>query len=312
MRKITQLSVVFTCCLAAAFATCELRADLIAADGYEIGVDNYTVGGLNGQTSVAATGFTGAWSVSSANLGADTITLENSAVDYESGGKGKFTASTAFSSFFRKAERTLDTVAAPANNTFYMSHLVNAGTLATNGRDDEGYAFVGFGSFVDQGRIEGTAPNLLGAFVGFVDSATEPAGVDLVLRSRTGTTVPTAVSDQLLVPDAENTTYNVVMALEFNNPGDTVRYWVNPSDLSSEAAMTASSTVNGSIAGFQLSAVSDMSRLSVVTYEFDRSFFWDESRLADSLNALIGIPEPSTGLIASLLISVAAAVRRRR
>lgn len=277
------------------------RADagIIAKDSYVIGAGDYTVGGLNGQTSGSAVGFSGAWSVSSANLQADTISLDGG-----TSGKGKFiSAPGAFSDFFRSARHDLAPIAAtPANNTFYMSHLVNAGSSTG---PNQNYSFVGFGDFTAQATIEGTANFLGGAFVGFVGDGA--GGVNLVIRSRTGAAAG-VVSDELLVAGAENNTYQVVMALEFNNPGDTVRYWVNPTDFSNgEAGLTASSSINGSIAGFQLGGLSSMNDLTIVNRGFDRSFFWDESILADDVASL---PEPASAALLGL--GAIAMIRRKR
>ncbi len=276
------------------------NAGLIAKDSYVISPNDYSTGGLNGQSGVSEIGFTGTWAVSSANLGADTFSLNG-----DSTGKGKFIASTAFSDYDRSAERMLAPYAAPANNTFYMSHLVNAGGLAAGGDDESNaHAFVGFGSFTDGARLRGTANYLLGAFVGYVPSTTVPGSVDLVIRSRTGVS---SVSDVVLVADAVNVTYQVVMALEFNNPGDEIRYWVDPSDFDNgEAGLTASAAISGSIAGYQLGAVTDMDRLNVETWGFDHSFFWDESILADDVASL---PEPASAMLLGL---GAAAIFRRR
>jgi hypothetical protein len=287
------------------------QAALFAADGYENGPGEYTTGSsFAGQSSASAVGFSGNWNSSSANLQPDGTSLSNGAVFYDdtSNGKGKFIAAPGqFSDFFRRADRALAPVPAPAGNTFYMSHFINAGSSA--GPNDN-YAFVGFGSFVAQDTIEGVANNLLGAFVGFVDSASEPSGVDMVLRYRQGAAAG-AIADELLVSNAENNTYHVVMALEFNNPGDEIRYWVNPTDLTSEAGMDGSSLINGTLPGFQLSAASDMNRLSVMTRGFDRSFFWDESRLGDSLVDVTGIPEPTSLMLLGFGV-VGALTRRRR
>ena len=260
----------------------EVAATVFAKDSYVIGGDDYTAGiGLNEQSSISALGLADSWSVNSANLQPDTFSLNG-----DDTGKGKFiSAPGQFSETYRKAEIQLDSVSAPANNTFYMRHLVNAGSSTG---PNQGYAFVGFGSFVAEETIEGTANFLLGAFTGFAGN--ETGGVDLVIRSRTGAD-PGEVSDELIITDAINITYDVVMALEFNTPGDEIRYWIDPSDFGDgESGLTNSAVFSGSISGFQLSDVADMNRLSVMTDSFDRSFFWDESILTDSVAELVGLP----------------------
>jgi hypothetical protein len=280
--------------MVAAIGASPADAGVIAQDHYVVGPGNYTVGGLNGQSSSAAIGFSGAWAVSSANLQADTLSLGGA----DGSGKGKFIASTAFSDFSRTARHNLANtpLADPPNNTFYMSHHVFAGPLAIGGADEaDAYAMVGFGSFTDDARLRSNANYLLGAFTGFVPSATVPGGVDLVLRSRTGVN---STSDVLLVANAENVTYQVVLALEYNNPGDTLRYWVDPTDFDNgEAGLTATAAVSGSIAGFQLGAASDMSQLTVATWGFDHSFFWDRSTLADDVAS---VPEPASAALLGL------------
>ncbi|QDT68556.1 hypothetical protein MalM25_14790 [Planctomycetes bacterium MalM25] len=277
----------------------DTSAQTIAKDSYT----GYTAGGLSGATSPDPIGFSGAWTSSSANLQVESGGI----LDGDpTNGQGKFIAAPGnFSNFSRIARHDLAPIAAdPVNNTFYMSHLVNAGTSVGPNND---YALVGFGDFTAQDTIEGTANFLGGAFTGFVGNGT--GGVDLVIRSRTGAAAG-VISDEVLVTDAENTTYQVVMALEYNNPGDEVRYWVNPTDFKNgEAGLTASSSINGSIAGFQLGGLASMNDLTVAVYGFDRSFFWDESILAGSVMGLI--PEPTSAVLAAVSLLGLAARRVR-
>lgn len=288
---------------ASLLAASSASGTVLANDSYIVGSGDYTAGGLGGQSSASATGFSGNWSSSSANLGVEAGGILDGGAD-PANGQGKFTASTAFSNFSRIARHDLVPLTDPANSTFYMSHLVNAGSLATNGDTDEGYAFVGFGDFTAQATIEGTANFLGGAFVGYVNSATAADGVDLVIRSRTGAAAG-SISDELLVSDAENITYNVVMALTYTG-GDQVRWWLDPTDFTDEAGLTSSAVASGVIPGFQLGNASNMNDLTVAAFSFDRSFFWDESILATEVSDL---PEPAS---AALLGLAGLAMLRRR
>ncbi len=294
------------------------HAQLIAADGYvnDGGIVDYNAGfgnSFNGQSSAAAMGFVDPWGggSTSGNTHPDFGTLDNPAVGYETGGKGKFTPSVAFSDFERRFEHTLAPFAAPANDVFYMSHLVNTGSEVAMGAT-EGYALVGFGSFADRGRLEGNQDFLFGGFVGF--AADGNGAVDLVIRSRTGANAPGAVANTVLQDASagdtvDNTTFNVVMKLTYTG-GDKIDWWVNPADLTSDAAMTGSALASGTINGFQLGSAADMNRLTVNTYGYDRSFFWDESRLAYDLASLV--PEPASGILGSLGLMALLTARRRR
>ena len=308
MNTTVKFSLFLAAALLAATAVSEsAQADVLAKDSYITGAGEYSPGGLAGQSSASSEGFVGAWSVSSANLQVESGGILDGGVD-PTDGQGKFiSAPGQFSQFFRSARHDLAPQVDPPGNTFYMSHLVNAGSSTGPNQD---YAFVGFGDFTAQATIEGTANFLGGAFVGYVGSATNPSGVDLVIRSRTGAAAG-AIGDELLVADAENITFNVVMALEYNNPGDEIRYWLDPTDFGNgEAGLTASAVLSGTIPGFQLGAAGSMNDLTIVTNGFDRSFFWDESVLASSVGALVGIPEPATASLA--LIGLAALVRCRQ
>lgn len=298
--------------------SCTAQAQLIAADSYENGGTDYNAGfgnSFNGQDSTSAIGFDGAWGngSTSGNTHPDTGTLENSTISYESGGKGKFTASTAFSDFERRFEHNLAPYAAPVDSVFYMSHLVNTGGEASGG-DTEGYAMVGFGSFADKARLEGTQDFLFGGFVGFAPDGN--GDVDLVIRSRTGISAPGSVTDAILQDASagdtvDNTTFHVVMKLTYTG-GDMIEWWVNPTDLSSDAAMTSNSLASGVIPGFQLGSAADMNRLTVNTFGYDRSFFFDESRLGYDLASVVGIPEPATVALLGLAFGLAGVSRSRR
>ena len=76
--------------------------------------------------------------------------------------------------------------------------------------------------------------------------------------------------------------------------------------------MTNSSLASGSIAGFQLGSAADMNRLTVNTFGYDRSFFFDESRLGYDLASVTGVvPEPTGLALTSLALASLAGVRRR-
>lgn len=278
-------------------------AAILAKDSYIFGPGEYMTGNVGGMTGTSPVGFSGGWAAGSSNIQFEGAGILDGDAD-PANGQGKYIP--AGSSAFRAINRQLSPLTDPPGNTFYMSHLVNSG--GSGGADGQ-YAMVGFGSFVAQATIEGTANNLLGAFTGFVNNN---GAADLVLRSRTAA-IAGGTSDVLLVADAANITYNVVMALEYNNPGDEIRYWVNPTDFTDESTLTSTALVSGSVGGFQLSAVSDMNRLTIATNNSNRSFFWDESILATATTDLgpVAIPEPTAALL-SVMGLCGLAFRRRR
>lgn len=286
---------------AAAGLAMPASAVIIAGDSY----NDYPGGAMAGQTGSNTVGFDGnGWIQGSANIQTETGgILDGSATS------GQIRYIPSGSSAFRRNQHLLDPIVAPlTDNTVYTSQLLFSG--GNNGTADQTgeYMFTGFGSFVAQDTIEGTANFLLGAFTGFV--VDDEGNADLVIRSRTGAAAG-SVSDTLLVDDATNTTFNVVMALEFNNPGDEIRYWVNPTNFFDEDTLTATAAVSGSISGFQLGALTDLNRLTVLSTYANRSYFVDETYLATSTQDLGPvIPEPAS--LALLGLGGLAALGRRR
>lgn len=276
-----------------------VRADLIAADSYLIGTDpsagEYSTGGLNGQDPAVTPGWTGSgsapWSVGSANLQADTLTLSNGAISYPTGGKGKYVASSF--DFYRAGHHKLDTYT-PAD-TYFMSFLVNPGGAFLSSGSRE-HAVVGFSNFFSEAAFENTsADNVFGLFAGFhgEDAGAAQDQVDLILRARDGAG---NLADTVLLSDAQDTTYHVIYKLEVNKAGstDVVTYWVNPSDLTSEAQATATALSSGVVNTTAMDTNSRIDRAFVVSNNWARSFFWDETRLGMSLADVTGIPEPSS------------------
>ena len=96
---------------------------------------------------------------------------------------------------------------------------------------------MGCAAEIDQERFDG-ARELRGALVGF-RSQPETGLTDLVLRcsSKNG-----KVEDTVLLPRVSNQTYVVVLKVAVNADApknDFISYWVNPADLTDEAAATA-------------------------------------------------------------------------
>ncbi len=283
------------------------HATLIAADSYvNGGPSDYTVGGLNGQNPSITPGWTegNAWSVGSANLQADNITLTNGALTHPTGGKGKYIASSF--DFFRAGHHKID--AYTPVNTYYMSFLVNPGSsfLGSGSREHSVVGFTNFwGGKNEFENAPAAASEVYGLFTGFTEGAAGEA--DLIMRARNGAG---DLEDTLLVSSVDNRTMHVMFRLDVNVGGgsvDEVTYWVNPTDISSEAQASATSEATGLVNTFAMDTNSRIDRKWVVVNDYARTFFWDETRLGTTFGAVA--PEPTTlGLLA---IGGLAVLRRR-
>ncbi|MEO1130197.1 MAG: phosphodiester glycosidase family protein, partial [Planctomycetota bacterium] len=274
-------------------------SNLIAADSFD--VPPYTTGtSLNGQNPTVGPGWTGAgssaWSVGTANLQPDTGTLLRVETSYEdnSTGKGQFIANP--TDFYRAGHHGMDTYA-PAD-TYFMSFFVNPGSgfLSSGSRE---HAVVGFTNFFNEGAFENTnSDDVFGLFAGFRgdDAGALPGQADLILRARNGAG---DLQDTVLVANVQASTYHVIYKLEVNAAGsdDVVTWWVNPSDLSSEAAMTGSAVATGVVNTDAMTANDQIDRLFVLANNWARVFFWDETRMGYDLASVVNVatqpdPEP--------------------
>lgn len=303
IRNCVLLLVVLSIVVIAAADRC--LAQLIAAESFntaEYGSPG-GLGGLDPNDSAESFGWSGAWNSGSANIQSETITLENAATLYDdtSDGKGRFIPVGPGGVDFRKADRTLDPSYTKAD-TYYMSFFVNGGGSFSLAGADKSYATVGFGNFFDTAayRNDPNSSNVFGLHVGFrgEDAGSDPNTVDLVMRARdvaTGDLV-----DTVLLADAGNepfgATYNVVLKVDVNDGGgtaDPVTYWVNPGDLSSEAAATSSTALTGTVQTAALDTNAAIDRLSVTVDRWsNRLFFWDETRFGYDFASVAG-PQPA-------------------
>lgn len=253
-----------------------------------------------------------AWNVGTGNLQWDTDasnpSLQSAGVAYDddSTGKGVFTGVPAggFGVNFRAGDRVLDDYTAA--DTYYMSMFLNSGGLLNDGSGVKQHALVGFtNSGWDQLGVNndpGAAANPFGLMVGFhgEDADSNPAAtdqVDLVIRARQNDISDPILTDTVLVAgtseaDISNITYHVMMKLEINieeGATDRVTYWVDPSDVSSEATATISAAATGIIDTLAVNETDDLDRLRVVLSSWEnRRLFFDEVRLAYDFASLRG------------------------
>ncbi|MEX2169283.1 MAG: hypothetical protein WD851_08230 [Pirellulales bacterium] len=250
----------------------------------------------------------------------DLVSLQSSAVGYDdaSTGKVQFLAyDNPGATNFRSIRRVMDAYE-PAD-TYYMSFLVNTGSVPTAQLGQRGQAMVGFtNNAVTETAFNNQvgAGNIFGLMVGFDGRATDERISDLVFRSRKEVeggafqfTNSILLAGEVANPEApanqwvstvENLTHHVLLKLEVNDDEemDLVTYWVNPTNISSEAMATASAQATGSIETFSMDLNSRMTRIHVAVNRYeDRSFFFDEPRLGFDFFSVVGVEPPPEGIV---------------
>jgi hypothetical protein len=288
------------------------RGALLAADSYKIGPDptvgEYVAGNAAVQPANLTNlgfsngGYTGGTTTS--NFAIVAGGLDAPGVGFEAGDTLRYVG-TGRDGISRRRARNTPGLASSA--TYYLSHLVSRDSIAT---ENAGYALTGFGNTISPDLT--STGTLAGVFVGFAGSSTLGNFGNLVLRSR-NTTSTTINADTILVEStAANTTYHVVIRLDVNVAGgqDQVTYWVNPSDVTSEATMTASSVATGTYSSFALQGSTDFVRLNGAATNWDANVHFDEPRLGTDLASVVGPPVPEPAGLACLALCAMACTRR--
>jgi hypothetical protein len=302
---------------------------LIASDSYATGSNQaagqYVAGtSLSGQPGTLVTpGFTGGYTH---GLGA-TSNFQASAtgLSYAADGADASTGSVHWigvnDTTTRSVARNLSTFNEGTTGTYWISQvMMNSSTSApttTGGFVLSGFANTTFPAFGT------TSPTLFGIYFGFSDSSGTANEADLVIRAR-GTAGGTTSADTVLVNGANNATagntYLVVAQVNINYNGslDRVSYWVNPTDLSSQAALTSTALASGSFdtLAYQGAAVGtgDFTRLNYTEQGWAGDAFFDEARLGTSLASIAptAVPEPSSVILLGAGSIAALVVRSRR
>jgi hypothetical protein len=202
--------------------------------------------------------------------------------------------------------------AVPTSDTYYMSHLLSRADIPAAGGN--GYVLTGFGNttFPTLGTTSG---NLLGVYVGFAQDGVADNFGNLVIRTRNEDAATSA--DTVLVNGANTSTastvYHVVMKVDVDTAGiqDTITWWLNPEDSSSDASLTATADATGSFNAVAISAGSDLARLNYAARRWNANAFFDEPRLSTDLAGLgLAVPEPAG--LAGLAMGALLLARRRR
>ena len=285
-----------------------VRADLIAADSFLIGEEGLPATPdlgeyflpsegmrLREQNPIVDPGWTegNPWNIGTAQLVADSFTLNAPGITYPSGGKGKFEAANPPA--FRAGHREIDPY--EGSDVYFMSLLVNpGGAFAGEFPDGPSHAVAGFSNPASEASFENQegAENLFGLFVGFQGNNNGPGADDdeahLVLRARA--TETGLLEDTILVPNVLGSTFHVLLKLQINFGGgiaDRVEYWVNPTELASERELTNSAFAAGSLDTWAMDTNLRMTHTQVVVNNWIRNFFWDEPRLGTDLASVTGV-----------------------
>jgi len=287
--------------VAAAALAAPASAQLIAADSFIVGpgTDTYDAGFAvsridDNDVTVGSTGFTGRWTSGSANFYASEVGLtEPPATDtYAAGGTGTYQGSDIPQ--FRRAFRELETPVDPASTEpLYMSFLLNPGG-SFGAAPTSGYALTGFTNFFDQQDFLNTGDSeVFGLQVGYKGTgAGGPDDFDLIVRARD---TSGDLADFTLAPGVANATSLVVLKVEPTAAVDPVTFWVDPTDGSSEANLTATASQTGTFDTLSYDPSTAVDRLNTLTLAWPRSFFFDEPRYAFDLDSLFNLPDTLPG-----------------
>lgn len=303
-----------------ALASSAMAAPLIA-DSYIVGTDpaagQYQDGiALKNQpATLVNTGFAaGNYAAGSgtSNFGVVAAGLDARVSTIETGGAVKWTSASNDNTTRSNARSFSPILNTTTNPVFYTSVIVQRGDKATAALPTS-FVGIGFGNTVVPSLA--TTGSLTGFYVGFAPTT---AGTgdnfgSLVIRSRNttavGVTADTVLIDGLTTPTGGQAYFVVVKSIA-NSPGDSLEYWVNPEDPTSDASMTATSLAHGSVSGFMYQGgVNDLLRLTYSATNWDGSAFFDEPRVGLAISDVF-VPEP--GGMAGLALAGVAVLHRRR
>jgi hypothetical protein len=215
-------------------------------------------------------------------------------------------------------------LAVPNSSTYYVAGLFNLGTWSGTAAAGVRSNLVGFGNATTP-TAPGTTASSTGLFIGFAQdgsAASNTSGGNLVIRynSGAGLMADSIVADGT-VSTLQNTGTNLVIAeISVGSGIDTVTWWLNPTDGSSDSALTSSASASGSFTGNIVNDAnpgSSFARLNWISQGWGNSSgastFFDEPRLSTDLAGLglVAVPEPTAAAVLGL-VGLMGLGRRRR
>ena len=287
-----------------------VSADVIAADGFVVGDGGYATGNITGQNPTV-TGFTGAWSTNTATIGVVATGLEYPGVNSE-GGTARFTHTGDLSDNPRQAYRSLGSYD-DTQDAYYFSGLMSFD--ANFATDTDGYARMGFVS----GTSDDDDTSVFGVQWGFQGNG--DGGVDAFVRVR-DYLGGTAMNEYTIAEDIAVGTHLFVVKLQPNSSGgsDAMSIWLDPADVSSEAAAGDATWSQSTLAwvpsddpGFSTGYLVDMLVLKSFSVGANAVVGYDEARMGTAWDDGVSVPEPGSMILGLAgLVSVLVWPRLRR